>query len=134
MSDLPPQPQPVPPSAEQPDVQPTATQRFRERLWSLRAVIAVALASVIVGGLGGAALANLADHGDDRRAGPGRGGFQRGGPGGPPGLDGNPQDHRQGRDGTGRRQWPGGGGGVPPGAPPTTAPATPAPLAPTSTS
>jgi hypothetical protein len=71
MSDLPPQPQPVAPSAEQPDVQPdvqpTATQRFRERLWSLRAVVAVAPASVIVGGLGGAALANLADHGDDRR-------------------------------------------------------------------
>jgi hypothetical protein len=52
-----------------------------DRLWSFRALIAVALASVILGGLAGAALANVGDDEDDRR-GPGR--FHRMGPMGPP--------------------------------------------------
>ena len=57
-------------------------QRFADRLWSFRALIAVALASVIIGGLAGAALANAGDDHDDR-GGPMR--FQRGGPMGPGG-------------------------------------------------
>jgi hypothetical protein len=88
---LPAQGAPVPPGSQ------PASPRLRDRVWSLRAVIAVALASVIIGGLGGAALANVADDDGDVRRGPG--GFQRGGPGGPPGMDdGRPQD---------RRNWPG---------------------------
>jgi hypothetical protein len=65
-----------------PDQQQAAPkQRFVDRLWSFRALIAVALASVILGGLAGAALASAGD-GNDRRGGPMR--FQRGGPMGPP--------------------------------------------------
>ena len=49
-------------------VAPPPKERFVDRLWSLRAVIAVALASVILGGLGGAALASAAsDDGDAAR-------------------------------------------------------------------
>ena len=67
--------QPVTPAAGKPGL--------RERLWGLRALIAVALASVILGGLGGAALASVGKDGDgDGRGGPGQGRFQRGGPGG----------------------------------------------------
>ncbi|MCW2816637.1 MAG: hypothetical protein JWN84_4092, partial [Nocardioides sp.] len=41
-----------------PTTQPAGRwQRVRERAWSLRAVVAVALASVLLGGVGGAALA-----------------------------------------------------------------------------
>src|SRR5687767_7509878 len=60
-------------------------QSFRDRVWSLRSVVAVALAAVILGGLGGAAIASVVD-GDDERRGPGQGRFERGGPDGPPGL------------------------------------------------
>jgi hypothetical protein len=74
-----------------------AKPRFVDRLWSLRAMIAVALASVILGGLGGAALANAGGHDDEgMRFGPGRGpgGFQRGGPMlQPPGM--GSRDNRQ---------------------------------------
>jgi hypothetical protein len=86
VSDVPPESRPIIPP--EPDPTPTEQlpessrpQRFRDRLWSLRAVIAVALASVIVGGLAGAALANIGDEQDGRR-GPGIGRF---GPGGPQG-------------------------------------------------
>ena len=72
--------QTVPPAAERPP-----RQRWTERLWGLKAVIAVAVASVIIGGLGGAAVAGLGDrHGDrqgDGRTGPGFGHQFRGGPG-----------------------------------------------------
>ena len=68
--------QTVPPAAERPP-----RQRWTERLWGLKALIAVAVASVIIGGLGGAAVAGLGDrHGDDR-TGPGFGHQFRGGPG-----------------------------------------------------
>jgi hypothetical protein len=88
VTDVPPESRPVP----QPEPDPHATrvlppdepphpprQRFVDRLWSFRALIAVALASVILGGLAGAALASAGD--DDDRRGPMR--FQRGGPMGP---------------------------------------------------
>ncbi|MEO7942052.1 MAG: hypothetical protein ABIR34_01495 [Marmoricola sp.] len=126
MNDLPPDSRPVPP----PDPDPTPTQAipaqqspdpshpaastkqgFQDRLWSLRAVIAVALASVIIGSLGGAALANVSQDGNDGRHGPG--GFNRGGPGVPGGpgrpgmMNGGPQDRKQfpNRRGMGQRQW-----------------------------
>ena len=91
VTDVPPESRPVPPPEPDaasthvlPPDQPPAPprQRFVDRLWSFRALIAVALASVIVGGLAGAALANVGDN-DDRRGGPMR--FQRGGPMAPPG-------------------------------------------------
>src|SRR6187401_282326 len=70
----------------------SAKQRLRDRLWSFRALIAVALASVIVGGLGGAALASVSGE-DDSGFGPGHNRLQRGGPGVPPQMrDGRRQD------------------------------------------
>ena len=68
-------------------------ERLRDRLWSLRALIAVALASVIVGGLGGAALANVSKGGEDCRMGR----FQRGGP--PGMMNGGPGQRNGGRQG-----------------------------------
>lgn len=54
--------------------QPVASgPRLRDRLWGLRALLAVALASVIIGGLGGAAIAKRGEHEDHGRfGGPGR--------------------------------------------------------------
>jgi hypothetical protein len=75
---------PVPPQANEgttPPAQTAPKQRFTDRLWGLRAVIAVAIASVIIGGLGGAALASLGGRHDDGRSGPGFGHHFRGGPG-----------------------------------------------------
>jgi hypothetical protein len=57
----------------------STTPGWRNRPWSLPAVIAVALASVIIGGLGGAALAIVSDDGNDGRFGPGHGRFQHDG-------------------------------------------------------
>ena len=57
---------------------------LRRRAWSFRSVIAVGLASLIVGGLGGAALGSVSDNdedgrnGRDGRGGPGRGWHDRG--------------------------------------------------------
>ncbi len=150
MNDLPPDPPPVPqpdpdathtsampvtqggdPGAGQPTTPAGETpsrQRLRDRLWSFRAVIAVALASVIVGGLGGAALANVSD-GDDGRFGPGQNRFQRGGPGLPPGMtDRGRQDRMkqwQDQRGMGQRQW--GRDGPPGGPPPSQLPSPPRP-------
>jgi hypothetical protein len=149
MNDLPPESRPVPPP--NPDATPTsampvsqggapvtgqttgqagetpAAQRFRDRLWSFRAVIAVALASVIVGGLGGAALANVSNN-DDVRFGPGHARFQRGGPGMPPGMMNDRRQDRlrqwQHRRGMGQRQW---GQDGPPGVPPSRRPSPPTP-------
>jgi hypothetical protein len=141
MNDLPPESRPVLPP--DPDLNPTQAlpadqsphqyadqttappppprQRLRDRLWSFRAVIAVALASVIVGGLGGAALAGVSDNGDQGRFGPGPARFNRGGPGGPPGMRGIGPNGMQQRNGMGQRQWSqqGQGGSVtpPPGVP-----------------
>jgi hypothetical protein len=89
----------VPPTAG-PTAQPApARQRFVERVWGLKAVIAVALASVIIGGLGGAALAKGGDRqgGNDRMGfGHGNGhGFGQGFGRGPNGQ--GPPGHRNGR-------------------------------------
>ena len=100
--------EPVPPQqtvSTTPPGETTPRQRFTDRLWGFRAVIAVALASVIIGGLGGAALASLGGRHDDGRSGPGFGHHFRGGPGqqgrgpngfGPPGQ--MKKDRGQGHD------------------------------------
>jgi hypothetical protein len=122
---LPPDPVLSAPAAAGPPAPPPGP-RFRDKLWSLRAVIAVALASVLLGGAGGAAIANLTNgNGNDGRMGPGNrfgpgelqrgqmpggGQFGRGGGGGRFGGGfGGPGDfngQQQGQQGT-----------VPPGAP-----------------
>ena len=61
-------------------VQPSK-QRWTDRPWGFRAVVAVALTSVIIGGLGGAALANLGGRDGDDRTGLGFGHQFRGGHG-----------------------------------------------------
>ncbi len=89
---------------------------LRERTWSFRSVVAVALATLIVGGLGGAAIGALVDddhddrrqgrfeRADDRRGWQGRDGRERRGPGqwgrrgqgqGQWGRDGSPGDQQQ---------------------------------------
>jgi len=94
-------------------------------------VIAVALASVIVGALGGAALASVAQGDDEGRFGPGQARFNRGGPGGGPGtMDERRRERmKQWRDqrGMGQRQW---GQNEPPGVPPS---GLPTPSGPTPT-
>ncbi len=140
MSDLPPESRPAPPPEPDPNdtrvlppdrEPPGPKQRLSERVWSFRAVIAVALASVIVGGLGGAALASVAQDDDDRRSGPGQARFNRGGPGGGPGtMDQRRRERmKEWRDqrGQGQRQW---GQDGPPGVPPS---GLPSPTRPTPT-
>ena len=137
MNDLPPEPRPAPPPEPDPahtrvlppDREPPAPrQRLSERLWSFRSVVAVALVSVIIGGLGGAALANVAQD-DERRFGPGQSRFDRGGPGGPPGMmDERRRERLQDwRREMRQRQW---GQDGPPGVPPS---GQPTPTRPTPT-
>jgi hypothetical protein len=80
-------------SENEPVAEPTRA-RWRERTWSLPVVVVVALVAVLLGGLGGAALASVGDHQDGRR-GPG---FGRG-PGGP----GMPGQGGPGQGGPGQR-------------------------------
>jgi hypothetical protein len=127
------QPQPEAPPVAQPEHRvlppdpalhgegsPPPKQRFVDRLWSLRAVIAVALASVIIGGLGGGALASAGED-QDARPGPGHR-FHPGRQMPPPGM-------QRWRDGQGNGQDNRGPGMMPgqPGAP------TPTPVSPTPT-
>lgn len=93
------------PSQAEP-TQPTTTEQplrkpLRDRVLGMRAVAGVAIASVILGGAGGAALGAVSAGVDTNGPG-GRGGF--GGPGGngqgqqPPGLNGqNGQDGQNGQ-------------------------------------
>ena len=120
------------PTTALPEEQPAAErprQRWRDRAWSLRALIAVALASVILGGLAGAALANIGDHQDQHRS-PGFG--RRFGPGMPPpgrhGFGQGPRWRFHDPYGQGQRQWgqgPGQRGPLTPNSTPT--PRTPTP-------
>jgi len=113
-------------------------QRWRDRAWSFRSVIAVGLVAVLLGGLAGAAIATVGDHQDQRR-GPGFSRFH-GGPGRPPGglgqgpMGQRPQWRFNDPYGSGQRQWdqgqqPGGPNGpLQPfgqGQSPTPAPPTP---------
>jgi hypothetical protein len=134
VSDQPPESRPEPPPEPDststrvlpPDREPAGPQkRFADRLWSLRAVIAVALASVILGGLGGAALASAGDDHDGRGGGPFPGRMQRGGPMGPPGTQKWHWNDGPQRRGQGERQWRQDGG--PNVVPPTPSPAKPTP-------
>ena len=53
----------VPPEARE----PVLKTRWRDRAWTFRAMIGVALASLLVGGLAGGAVMAAADDGDDDR-------------------------------------------------------------------
>ena len=77
-------PTPVPAyvAHDQPPVHEPRT-RFRDRVLGMRGVIAVALASVVLGGVGGAVLGATTDGGPDRFGGPWPGGVPGGGPGQP---------------------------------------------------
>lgn len=71
-----------------------AAPRLRDRVFRLRAVLAVAAAGVIVGGMAGAGLTAVADGHGGGRSQPGRFGFRPGQapgmPGGMPGMPGVP--------------------------------------------
>lgn len=62
------QPEPVLPPDTAPPAQPVLVPRLRDRVWSFRAVLAVALATFLVGGLAGGAIVGLTrdDHPDRR--------------------------------------------------------------------
>ncbi len=106
-------------------VAPPPKERFVDRLWSLRAVIAVALASVILGGLGGAALASAASDDGDVRGGPGQR-FHRGGQMPPPGM-------QRWRNGQGHGHDKRAPGMMPPRSPAPTPTPAPTPAKPTPT-
>jgi hypothetical protein len=73
----------LPPAGyEQPADVPPPGPRFRDRVLGIRAVAAVALASLVLGGLGGAVLGAVSAGGEDRR-------------GGPDGFGGQPGQHGQ---------------------------------------
>jgi hypothetical protein len=116
-------------TVEQPAARPARTS-WRQRTWSLPVVVAVALVAVLLGGLGGAALASVGGHQDGRR-GPGSGGFRHGpggfGPGQQPGQQFGQQFGQRQRQG----QQPGGNSGQTRpfgnGASPSPAPASPSP-------
>ena len=113
-------PEPVLPTSEQPATAGTVTgpplapaaggpakPRWRDRSWPLPIVVVVALVAVVLGGIGGAALAATSNH-HDVRQGPGFGRFHRGfgGHGMPPGMGGNGQRWRfDDPYGSGQRQW-----------------------------
>ncbi|CAN5377635.1 hypothetical protein BH09ACT12_BH09ACT12_35070 [soil metagenome] len=94
---------------------------LRDRVLGIRAVAAVALASLIVGGLGGAALGALSDGADTDQRGPGGGQFVPGQQGQVPGgqqgqLPGGQQGQLPGGGGQFQGQLPGGQQGqLPPG-------------------
>ena len=71
MTDQPPDAHPAPQQGTDPTPSGTTSTKpgWLSRAWSLPAVVAVALASVILGGLGGAALASASDDGSDGRDG-----------------------------------------------------------------
>jgi hypothetical protein len=110
-----PQPQADPPA-------PPARSGWRERVYGVRAVAAVAVAGLIVGGGAGAAIhaATADDGGRDGRPGFGRNGGGFGGPGGQLPGRGQGQGPGQGQ----MPQPPGGMPAVPPGGVPQQ-PATP---------
>jgi hypothetical protein len=77
---------------EAPEAPPYVPPRFRDRVLGLRGVIAVALACVVLGGVGGAVLGATTNGGGDRFGG-------RGGPGAFPGQPGQPGQFRPGQQG-----------------------------------
>ena len=86
-----------PPAAPQP---PPARPRFADRVWGWRSTLAVAIASLIIGGLAGFAIGHASAGGDDRGFGPGRGGFGHQGHGlGPGGQNGQQMQPPNGQGG-----------------------------------
>ena len=88
------------PEAAQAQVEP-ARPRLRDHLFGLRSVVAVALAGVVLGGLGGFAVHAATDGGgrDDRLGRFGPGGFQ----GGPGGFPQGPGQRSPGQQGPGQQ-------------------------------
>jgi len=96
---LPPDPaQAAPPPTPQPTPQPVLVTRWRDRAWSFRAMLAVALATLVIGGIAGGTVVALADDDDEH------GHFWMG-PGGPD--DGMPPGWgpRHYRDGGPKWRW-----------------------------
>jgi hypothetical protein len=124
----------VPPVVETVAVAPPAPARprLRDRVWSFRAMLAVAVATLLIGGAGGAAIVAATDHGHDRhRISRFAGGPGRGGPGGFGGY-GNNGGGQQFRNGPGQNgqqygqnSGPQNGFPNPPGGTQPSAPATP---------
>ena len=85
------QAQSVPPAYD-PSYAVPAQPRFLDQVLAMRAVIAVALAALIIGGLSGFLLGEHTNGGDDRFGRGGPGGFRggQGFPGGPQGMPGQP--------------------------------------------
>jgi hypothetical protein len=113
----------VPPDAPEPPAQPILVTRWRDRAWSFRAMVAVALATLLLGGIAGGAIVAVADDGND-----GHSRFLIG-PGGradrmPPGWRG----HRHFHDGG--PQWRWNDGPRPPGGDDVTPYGQPSPPAP----
>ncbi|MGZ6884336.1 MAG: hypothetical protein ACXVET_16290 [Nocardioidaceae bacterium] len=92
---------PVPSAPHDDATTPPSGLRIRDRVWSLRTVLAVAISAVALSGAGGAALAAVSNGSSSDRFGPG--GFN----------PGRMQQFPQGRP------WQGPGGQHVPGPPPT---------------
>lgn len=99
------------PEAAAQTTQQTPKTRLRDRAFGIRGLAAVAVASLILGGVGGAAIAAVAA-GDGRHDGPGRGG--------PMGMHRDGPSGQNGPDERFRGAPPGGfrGGELPPATPP----------------
>ena len=72
------------------------TSRLRDRMWSFRSMVAVAAATLLLGGAGGAALVAVTDGGHDRPDRMGRFADGPGGRGGPDGRQRGPQFNQNG--------------------------------------
>jgi hypothetical protein len=106
---------------------PVLKTRWRDRAWTFRAMLAVALASLVIGGVGGLVVGVAAAHQHDRRD----GFHHRFGPGGGPGM-GPGWRMRGGPGGRWNDDQRYGGPGGP--ASPLPTPSTPSPTAPGSAS
>jgi len=112
--------------AQQPEQQPVLKTRWRDRAWTFRAMLAVALASLVIGGVAGGVIGAVAgsdDRDDHYRMGPWGPGMQM-----PPGQRGRGRRDFGGPGGPGWR-WNDG----PQQAPDLTPYGTPSPSAPSST-
>jgi hypothetical protein len=117
---LPPDPAPV-------TQQPVLVTRWRDRAWSFRAMLAVALATLVIGGIAGGTVVAVSGDDDDH-------GYFRMGPGGPDGRMPPGMGQRRFHDGGPKWRWDDGSQDGPnmmpygqptPPTPPT--PSTPAP-------
>ena len=111
----------TPPATPSATPQPVLVTRWRDRAWSFRAMLAVALATLVIGGVAGGTIVALAD--DDNEH-----GHYWMGPGGPDG--GMPWGPRHYRDGGPKWRWDDGSQDGPdmmpygPPSPPTPSPSS----------